>query len=191
MSAAVTSRRFDSTDYTDTFKRLGAFPQIHGAIYQLIAEELTGSSVLDLCCSTGLLGERIRTGLKVKVCGVDRDVGALLAGEAAGVAMPVIAMPIVPAAMPGLIAWVKLHGVDTLVARRCFPELFGDDHFFGRLMAAALRGAGVREVFLQGRQPTPGATTTLPTVYREAELFEGSYRVVRAVGQCIYMKARD
>lgn len=185
------SRRFDSLEYLTAWKETGRFPAIHDELFELIAAEATGTSFLDLCCSTGLMAQRIATRLKgATACGVDGDVDAVLAGAQAGVSVPILTLKVELKTMDALLQWVRSNRVTVLVARRCFPELFGHDHDLARAFSKGIHSMGVREVFLQGRVPVLGARNTLASVLDEVKLLEADYRVSFARGQCAYLTAR-
>jgi hypothetical protein len=78
-----------------------------------------------------------------------------------------------------------------MLARRCLPELFGDDLPLGRDFAAAIHGAGIKEIFLEGRVVTQGAVNVLKSVADEVDLLSGHYHEVKRIGAVSYLKAND
>lgn len=158
-----TGRRYDSDEYLAEFQERGRYPAIHDPLFTLIAEELTGRSVCDLCSSTGLLGERVRRLLHVNVVGIERDRDAASRGHSSGVQVLTLITPVVPDTLELVEAFLAEHCVDALIARRCFSELFGFLPTFRRPFVDMLRRVGVREVFLQGRVPSARSTHPMPT----------------------------
>lgn len=186
------SLRFDSTEHLDAWKATGRFPAIHDDLFNLIATEATGTSFLDLCCSTGLLAQRLADKLPgVAACGVDADVDAVLAGAEAGIKVPVLTMKVELKSLDSLLQWIRDNRVTVLVARRCFPELFGHDHDLARAFSKGIHALGVTEVFLQGRVPVAGAKNSLASVLDEVQLLDHDYRLSFAHGQLAYLKARN
>jgi SAM-dependent methyltransferase len=182
---------FDSAERLALWRATGRFPNIHDALYALIRENLEGRRVLDLCCSTGLLGERIRVGCRAAACGLDADREALDRGTEAGISYPRLAVTLGRATLPAVVAWLARRKVDTVVARRCLSELCAHDPGFGPVLAAAFADLGVRELFIQGRQKMSTATHPIPDVDAEIRLVDGPYRVVEKRGECAYLRTRS
>lgn len=183
--------RFNSEEHLTAWRTAGKYPAIHEAIFSAVATHVCGGSVLDLCCSTGLLGERMRRQLGLRVVGVEADVKAVTAGLAAGVELPVTVMRVEPATLGEFIRVIRANSVTAIVARRCLPELFGwglDGLAWGRRWAEAIAAASVTELVIQGRVPTANARNLLPTVQHEIKLLQPTYRAVVTAGQVAYLR---
>ena len=73
----------------------------------------------------------------------------------------------------GLIA---KHQVRAIIGRRCMPELFGNSPDLGTLFAECVAGAGVKQIFLEGRVASVNAVNALSSIDDEVELFAGHYK---------------
>jgi len=182
--------RFNSPDLLYAWQRTGQWPRIHNAIADCVIGEAPAGPLLDLCCSFGLLGERLRRQLGIPVVGVERDEAAVKLGQDAGVQMTVEIMPVNRDTLADLAQFVSGARVKTLVARRALPELFGHDLELGRDFAVAMRDAGVDEVFLEGRRPTPKATNKLASIHDEVALMGAAFRMVALHGAVARMKGQ-
>lgn len=178
--------RFDATEYVDTWKATGRFPAIHDRITALVREEVSPSegTVLDLCASTGLLGRRLAD-CGYTVTAVQEPGPATMTGVAAGVYDPVdlLALRIAPDTVGEFLRHVEDHEVRTIVARRCFPELWEalSDVEFG-VMARGLVDAGVRRIVLEGRVASHRSTHPLATAAHEVTALAPAWRPVRVTG---------
>lgn len=190
------SVRFDALEYLTQY-RAGreagrqVFPAIHYDLFQLIVEEAVGRRALDLCCSTGLLAQRLAEQAHMYAVGVDADRRALDRARQYGVTVPLREIAIEPGTFDDLVELVLNHRIGVLVARRCMPELFGHDMDAGREFVRAMHRAGISEVFLQGRVETKGAVNRLRSIEHEVALWidDGHYRIAQLRGQCAYLGA--
>src|SRR4051812_37256610 len=108
----TTSVRFDSLAYLQAFRRQGRYPAIHDQLFRLIVAESRGCRFLDLCCSTGLLGQRVMSFAgAMAVVGVDADVDAIAAARQHGVTIPLVQMRIAPETYGELGAMLKEHRI--------------------------------------------------------------------------------
>ncbi len=180
--------RFDAQEYVDTWKSTGRYPAIHDDMFTAVQAFMQGKSALDLCCSTGLLGNRIMQKLGVRCIGVDGDLAALALGDEAGLMMPLIDLAITPDTMKDLYKLCQAHKIDTVIARSCMPELFGQDLSAGRKFAENLAKIGVKEIFLEGRVATKNSVNQLATLKNEVELFPPHYKVVRVHKNVAYLR---
>lgn len=147
--------RFNDQAYVEAWKRDRTYPRIHNAIYQACVDRLDGTTVLDLCCSTGLLGRRIADCLALPVVAFDGDTDAVNRGLAAGVfsppcAIPVLCQRLAPDTMPGFLGFLGEHHVTQVVARRCLCDL--SEVVPLPDLAAALHAVGVARIVLEGRK---------------------------------------
>jgi len=181
--------RFNSPQHVDTWRATGLFPRIHDDIFQMALSCLQARSVMDLCCSTGLLAHRVSLALTCKVIGVDADREALAYGHAAG-CLPLYAhLRIRRDTLNDLAALVTGNRVTALLARRCMPELFGDDLQLAQEFASVMLGAGVNEIVLEGRAQTVNATNALASIHDEIAALAPYYHPVRRYGAVAYLKA--
>jgi predicted RNA methylase len=181
---------YDGQDLLDAFKLTGVFPKIHQAIFKTVAERVVYGGVVDLCCSTGLLGEQIRSKLSAHVVGIEADTEAILRGVAAGVKIPIMSAKIDPPKLDVIAEWLRAQGIKTVIARRCFPELFGGRKDFGHAFVAKIAEIGIGEIVLQGRVVTRNATNELSSLAKEIQLCESHYEVIALSGPCAYLRRR-
>lgn len=188
-----TDRRFNSEEYLTNWRAKGQFPKIHDALFNMIAAEALGTSGLDLCCSTGMLGTRLIEKLGWRCVGVDADKDAIALSESFGLPMPIRNMVIDDQTLPELVGLLERNRVEVLVARRCLCDVFcpsrsGDPGGFGFRFVDALAGAGIRECFVQGMANVGRSTHPIPNIDAEVAFFTGRYRVVRKVGEVAYLR---
>jgi hypothetical protein len=184
--------RYDAVEYLRAFRDAGRFPAIHNELFALILSEGRGAKFLDLCCSTGLLGERLARFYGASfVLGVDSDADALAAAREHGVRIQLQEMKISPECMGELGAVIHEHGITSVVARRCLPEIMGPWPEYDRVLAITLADAGVREVFIEGRVKTMRAVNRLSDVEKEAQVLASRYQVSNRRGSCLRMTLRE
>ena len=189
MVSRGSSVRYNSLEHLKKWKQTKQYPQIHNKIYTLVENYLTGNSVLDLCCSTGLLGHRVKHHLGIEAIGLDADHKAIVASQEHH-NLKIIPYKIEPQNMSGLFAIISQYKIDTLIARRCIPEIFGENILAGHYFSAMLAKANVKQIFLQGRVLTKNSTHPLKSVACEVDLFKKDYLVFRAYKDvaCLYRK---
>mgnify|MGYP001602293589 CR=1 FL=1 len=179
--------RYDAQEHLDAFRTRGAFPAIHDDVATLFAEESVASRVCDLCCNTGLLGERLRRAFGVDVVGIDGDADAVRRGTEAGVGYDRLVVHLDASTLDAALAWLAERRIDGVVARRCLSELLIDPDLRARLPAGLAR-IGVRELVIQGRAPVAGAVHPFPSVAEELAALCPPWRVVRRVGPCAVLR---
>ena len=185
------SNRFDSIDYLRDFQAGGRFPAVHDELFGLVMECTSQTRVLDLCCSAGLLGERLRrTGEFETVIGVDCDRRAIEAARRHGVAIPITELLIQIDTLPRLESLIRRHAISAVVARRCLPELLGDHPDMDSRFAGTLVGAGVAELFIEGRMVVPRATNRLRSIDREIEAVSSRFVPVVRRRACCLLRAK-
>ena len=183
--------RFNSQEHLDTWKRTGQFPFIHDDLFSLIANYSREAQFMDLCCSTGLLGRRVVESDHSATCvSVDGDALAMNAAVQAGVfdynhRMTPVVRRLEDTA--SLVSLFREHTVRAIIARRCLPELFGDDLALGKEFAQLAYVRGVREIFLEGRVRVSEPVNALSCVEKEMELFTGLYRPARRHEECVML----
>lgn len=186
--------RYDSQERLDLWARTGRFPSIHDTLAAFVAARVREPrGFLDLCCSTGLLGQRIKSMFPdAAVVGVDADAGAIGRGTCAGVSVPLVLAQIEPGTFQRLGAIMREHGVTVVVARRCLSELFANAPGCGDALSSALQAYGAREMFVEGRMRMARASHPYPHI--DAELAElnatGSWKLVARHRECAYLSAK-
>lgn len=183
--------RYDAIEHLEAWQANGRFPKIHDAITDMAMASLRGRRILDLGCSYGLLGTRLRqNGLADVVVGVDASLDVLSDALRAGI--PIMARPlrVTRESLPQLLAWVREHKLDAIVARRILPELFGNDLETGRLFGHLVARAGIKEMIIEGRVISPNAKNPLQSIDQEVKMLVESFREVKRAGAVSYLVAR-
>ena len=80
--------RFSDKEYLEDWRDNGVFPKIHNDIYTLFGTTWMNDSVCDLCCSTGLLGQRVKEGFGLDVCSIEGDLKWIERGRKYGINIP-------------------------------------------------------------------------------------------------------
>ena len=83
-----------------------------------------------------------------------------------------------------------VRDITFIVARRCLPELFGDDLEWGIEFFKSMREYGIRELVLEGRVATKNAVNPLHSLAAELDLVSDSYTVYQQTGNVAYLRAR-
>lgn len=184
--------RFDSREHLDAWIKDGTFPAIHAQIARMVLDRAVGVRMLDMCCSYGLLGARIKKAkaFSTNVWGIDGSPKTIEAGIAAGIPIDLCTMRVVPSTYAQVQAFIREKRISVLLARRCFPELLGDlgadDRAKFRDMLIA---SGITEIAVQGRVPVKNAATDLSDLRAEIALFAPAFRVVTLAGsQCALLR---
>jgi len=148
-----------------------------------------GNNVLDLCCSTGLLGTQIAEKLGKTVIGIESSLVSIDLAKAYGIPIPIQQMKLTRDTLEPFVTFCNLYSIQTIVARRCIPELFGEDYDFGLEFVAAMATIGVKEIFLEGRVKTANATNIFNSVEHEIDLFNtyDMYKVTKRLGNIGYL----
>ncbi len=179
------------------FERGRGYPERHDDLFKLIADTWTCGSFLDVCCGSGLLGQRLIDKLGVMCCGIEADSVAATAAHMLGVQMKIHEMLIQNNTL-GLFSRVLVeHDVKTVVMRHCVNELFTDSGIprpVNRLFAASfvdtLVARGVEEIYLEGRAFVSGPPRPIPNVAAEIEFFLPHYDVQVHRGRCVFLRRR-
>lgn len=169
--------RFNAPEHLQAWQATRQFPAIHDDIMHLAYSHMRGLTALDLCCSTGLLAQRVAVQLGVQVIGVDADERALAQGRAAGLEVPLVHQRIDPHDLRPLENLLQQHQIETVLARRCLPELFGQDLAAGHTFAQMLHRQQVQEILVEGRQASKAAVNPLASLAQEVELLGPYYQV--------------
>lgn len=187
--------RFDAPEHVRTWQKFSRYPDIHHDIvgWTRITVAPSDGTVLDLCSSSGLLGRQLADCGYI-VTAVQEPNAAVQLGLDAGVyrGIPLLHARIDGEALPAFLHWVGEQQVETVVARRAFPELWdalGADGFAE--LARGLVAAGVETIVLEGRAPTRKAVHPLASADAEVDALtphgwrtsEGG-KVVRVLRAC-------
>jgi hypothetical protein len=180
--------RFNDPQRVQAYKANGEFPSIHSPLVSCVVEHVIGRRGLDLCCSHGLLGEQLLTKHGFQMIGVDGDASAVELARANGVKMPIHHIKLDAQTLPLVYQLIRANKIEVLIARRCFPELFGDDLELGGEFFGEIRAAGIKEIALEGRVQTPKATNRLSSVWAEIRLAQLHYEVSAKDGNCAILR---
>lgn len=180
--------RFNAPEYLEDWKN-GKYPSIHKIMFNAVKLYGQGNRVLDLCCSTGLLGTQIKERLNKTVMGVESSPTSVDLAKQYRIPIPIQQMKISRDTLEPFITFCNLYNIDTIIARRCIPELFGEDYHFGLDFVAAVRAMGVKEIFLEGRVKTATATNIFNSIDHEIDLFTAydMYKVTKRLGNIGYL----
>jgi hypothetical protein len=180
--------RFNAPEYLEDWKN-GKYPNIHKIMFNAVKLYGQGNNILDLCCSTGLLGTQIAEKLNKTVVGIESSPASIDLAAQYGVPIPIQQMKLTRETLEPFVTFCNLYNVDTIVARRCVPELFSEDYHFGLEFVAAIKAIGVKEVFLEGRVKTSTATNIFNSIDLEIDLFTtyDMYKVTKRLGNIGYL----
>lgn len=191
----MTTVRFDAPEYVTAWYATRTYPQIHSKIAQFTREHIDPRDgvLLDLCSSTGLLARRLAD-YGYQMTAVQEPGTAADLGKSAGVYddIPLLQLRVAPHTLHDLLAFVERHQVRTVVARRCWPELWDalDTEF--PVLIRELRAAGVAAVVLEGRIGAARSTHQLRDVNAEAAALAPWFRVEDRRGQlAVLLRATD
>ena len=182
--------RFNAAEYVEQWKENGKYPAIHNAIFSAINVHGHGGKMLDLCCSTGLLGKRIAKLGNYSVIGVESDKRAIELAQKLGNDLPIYEFKINRPNLEAFMDILKNENVTAIAARRCIPELFGEDVPLGMTFVEGIYEHGVQEVFLEGRVKTKNATNVFNSIEKEIELFVLCYDLVTQNGNVAYLRRK-
>jgi hypothetical protein len=181
--------RFNSIEYLFAYRKTGIFPAIHKNIASMALDHVQGRSGLDLCCSHGLLGQQLANRGGYVMAGIDSDFKAVDLAQIY-VDMPVYQIRVDRNNLDKIRNTLYVRDITFIVARRCLPELFGDDLEWGIDFFAAMREYGVRELVLEGRVKTKNATNALHSLEAEIDLVSDSYTPYQQTGNVAYLRVR-
>ena len=170
------STKYNSPEYLRGWVAKRLYPDIHSAIFLAATTALKGKRVLDICCSYGLLGQHLKdTGQFEFVCGMDAEEPTVNAAMIKGIEIPLMVMKLTWGTSVAFTQYLAQNRIDTIVARRAFPELFSEDPDFGREMSREFHNVGVKEILIEGRVVSPRTTNALGRLENEVALFSDQY----------------
>jgi len=182
--------RFNSPAHLNLWEETGQFPAIHANVVAIAKIKLANYRGIDLCCSHGLLGTQlVEQGFDM--LGIDGDNTAITASRVAGVSMPIHKLKVTKKTFEEVKSVIAMHKTEFIVARRCLPELFGEDLEFGQYFFKTMRELWVHEIILEGRVKTPNATNHLSSIEREIELLSPYYSLHTKQGNVAYLRSNE
>lgn len=182
--------KFDDQKHLETWKRSRKYPLIHDPIAGMILARDVHRRGLDLCCSTGLLGQRL-SDAGWHVWGVDGDNDAIARAKAAGITMPILAVHLDRSGLRQVIEEIDEREIRSVYARRCLPELFGHDLQLGRWFLRQLVEVGILDLFLQGRAERTNSVNRLSSIDDEIELASSAFDLAHEEGwQLAHLQAK-
>lgn len=176
--------RFDAPEHVVRWQKdQHTYPAIHNAMADATTRlTAAGEHVLDLGCSTGLLGRQMADRGRI-VSAMDADGRAMGLGLAAGVfdGIPTMLTRIGPKTMGEALDWIARQGPSAVMARRIFPELhdaLGPEGL--ATFALGLAKVGVSLIILEGRMPSNRMTHPLCTADLEVQALSGAWEPLDA-----------
>ena len=178
------SLRYDSIDHLQRYRDHRAYPAIHDPLFRLIFDTSTSSRYLDLCCGTGLLGQRLMDQAgSAFVLGVEASTNFQLA-RSHGVSIAVAQFVVGRETLAVLADVISRNEITALIARRCLPEILGGHPSLDVPLVEVLASSGIIEVFVQGRVVSNRSTNRLASVDAEIGVLSSRYRVTTKRGPC-------
>jgi hypothetical protein len=181
--------RFNAPEYINEFSSTGQFPKIHRNIVDMALNHVKGRKGLDLCCSHGLLGQQLMQRGNYVMCGIDGDIKAVQLARDHKIQMEILPLAIKKTTLELIITFIKAQNCSFVVARRCLPELFGDDMEFGIEFFHQMREIGITEVMLEGRVATKNAVNPLFSLNAEIDLISQDYTPWQQANNVAYLRA--
>ncbi len=195
---------FDSTKLLKEWQEHGAWPKIHDEIIGLIHHTADPDAVvMDLCCSTGILPQRINDQCERAAVGVEWLAESIDTGREHGVTVPILNQRITVDTVDEVVGWAEEHGVTAVSARRCLSELAvapthpngppsSQELDFGlsRALWNGLVSAGVTDLWLQGRAKRADAVHPVPDTAAEVAWVEASgvMQLHKKTKNCAWMR---
>ena len=148
-----------------------------------------GRKGIDLCCSHGLLGQQLVERGNFQMVGVDGDKKAVKLAHEHKMLMDVFHLAVKKETMAVFIDLIKSQNCTFLIARRCLPELFGNDMEFGIEFFHQMREIGITEVMLEGRVATKNAVNPLFSLNAEIDLISQDYTPWQQANNVAYLRS--
>lgn len=189
-------RRFNDTSYLEQWKKDRTYPSIHSNIFNLISSTVESTSIVDICCSTGLLGQHV-SDLGLDVFGVEYSETSIANAKKYGIEMPIYQMHIDRSSINDLCKLISENGATGLLARRCLSELFvardGEsiDFDWANIFSQKIIKAGIKEVWIEGRADQGRSTHPIPDTETEIKCLEGFFKVVDKYKKCAKLMPRE
>lgn len=181
----------NDTHFLQQWQDHGSFPSIYDKITDLIVKNCTVPKILDLGCGHGLLGQSLtRKMAGCYVLGVDSNADFIDQAKFASIHIELQHVHVHKDNINTLAVQCQLLGIKTIVARRSFPEIFGDDPQDLSLFAATMKAYGIDQIFLQGQISVPNPKTQLFNAAQEVRWIKAHYEPRITMGECVYLQAR-
>jgi predicted TPR repeat methyltransferase len=184
--------RFDSEELVSAYRATGELPRIHRTIAELIDWHSYGHAVaMDLGCCHGLLGVRLHDMGLLSVIGIDANPHYLMNAVRPQRSTRYFLAKVDRTSQAIKVAEIAaVYGVTLVVARRILPEIAeARDPGLVTELAAALHGAGVKAIALEGRIDSFRAKNPLRNADLECEALEPYFKVVDRLGNCRWLEA--
>lgn len=189
--------RFSDEEYLRAWSEEGLYPKIHNIIYTLFSSTHEAESVVDLCCCTGLLGQHIKDVNNVSVVAVEGDEAWIERGKKWGTNVETLNLWVLPNTLEVFTSFLKEHKVTGITARRCISEIFGNDdkgrHLkepnwaWAKIFTDAIIGAGVNEIWIEGRANQGRSTHCIPDTPTEAKCFSSGFKITEEYKTATYL----
>lgn len=170
---------FNSEKYLIDYKNKGLFPKIHDNIFNSVVSLKLDSNIVDLCCCYGLLAERLNN-IGLNTIGIEKNNTYKILSEKYGIKSKIYYLDIINR-MPSIMDIIKNHDIKTVVARRCFPELFSKNFKMGRIFIDLAHQFGVQYIILEGRVFSLKTVNPLGKIADEIELCSERYYPVSVI----------
>lgn len=171
---------FDSLKHLENFKS-GIYPAIHTPMLSAIYRLQPAGNILDLACCYGLIGEAL-LGKGFNVIGVEKNTQYIASAKKYGVQMPIHQLDICVNNLDKLQSIIDTNNIKTVIARRCFPELFSHDLDFGMATVKMFYEQGVESLYLQGRVVSKRTINPLGRIEDEVKICADFYEVAHVLG---------
>lgn len=184
MSKATDSRRFDSHEWLEAWRKTGRFPHIHDAIFNAFAANVDpGTSVLDIGASTGISTARLQH-LGYTATVAEANMESIERGREYGTwgDAHIWVNYITPATIEGLEGLLKDREVKAILARRVISEVYDGMKGEPAEFARVVRESGVQIIVLEGRKISRNTVHPCGTADLEAAVFGDGWRITERVG---------
>ena len=194
---------FDSDKYLDAWKQFGEWPRIHDEMIGLIHYAAQpDASILDLCCSVGLLPQRIQDQLGRQAAGVEWLPEVIEKAQGFGIDVPIMNLQISRDTMGELEEWMTANEVNAVSARRCLSEIAVPpkvpngppstdviDWEMSEIMFGMFADIGVTDIWLQGRARSVNSVHPVPDTVTEIEwvVRSGAYELHKTTKNCAWL----
>ncbi len=181
--------RFDDNSYIEAFLQRGEYPKIHDDIFH-ISRHLQDESVLDLGSCTGLLSKRLSM-RNESVVGIEANPSSY-SKSIPGENITYYNLKVEDQTLPLVKQIIIKHGIQTVYARRVFPELYNTGGVeLVKKISALFAECGIRHIVIEGRIKTPKATNLLSNVDAECAVLSTHYQRIKTYKNCRILKLRE